>query len=210
MSEKDRRNGESFPSNWHARIRFVVFGGRLAKEFRIIPQTFVLPHEFNQFVAAFTSSGKLVCFAVQVIVSRVKLIQSRLSLTQMSTIFRFAGRLKGNHQPEDSGSPNGPGLSNPEDHLAEEKMNNDKGNRKAVWIMKPVGMSRGRGIRLIDDIKNISYADKVRYSGWQTIVKSLRIFNCVTDLSILAQMVSKLYSCQGPSEPTILHQMNVG
>ena len=33
--------------------------------------------------------------------------------------------------------------------------------RENVWIMKPVGMSRGRGIRLIDDIKNISYADKV-------------------------------------------------
>lgn len=30
-----------------------------------------------------------------------------------------------------------------------------------VWIMKPVGMSRGRGIRLINDIKNITYADKV-------------------------------------------------
>ena len=31
--------------------------------------------------------------------------------------------------------------------------------------MKPVGMSRGRGIRLIDDIKNISYADKV--TAWK-------------------------------------------
>lgn len=35
------------------------------------------------------------------------------------------------------------------------------GRRDNVWIMKPVGMSRGRGIRLIDDIKNITYADKV-------------------------------------------------
>lgn len=26
--------------------------------------------------------------------------------------------------------------------------------------MKPVGMSRGRGIRLVDDIKNISYSEK--------------------------------------------------
>lgn len=66
----------------------------------------------------------------------------------------LAGRNKGNQ-------PNGSCLANPENYLAEEKMGNDEGNRKAVWIMKPVGMSRGRGIRLIDDIKNVSYADKV-------------------------------------------------
>lgn len=36
-----------------------------------------------------------------------------------------------------------------------------RGSRKNVWIMKPVGMSRGRGIRLVDDIKNINYSDKV-------------------------------------------------
>lgn len=77
-------------------------------------------------------------------------------------------------------------------YLAEEEASNDKGNRKAVWIMKPVGMSRGRGIRLIDDIKNVSYADKVCYSGWQTVLKPL---------SIPAPMVSKLYSYQRPSEP---------
>lgn len=35
------------------------------------------------------------------------------------------------------------------------------GNTRDVWIMKPVGMSRGRGIRLVDDIKNISYSEKV-------------------------------------------------
>lgn len=35
------------------------------------------------------------------------------------------------------------------------------GKGKSLWIMKPVGMSRGRGIRIIDDIKNICYADKV-------------------------------------------------
>ena len=40
-----------------AYIRFMAPGGRLAKEFHIMPQTFVLPHEFTLFVAAFTASG---------------------------------------------------------------------------------------------------------------------------------------------------------
>ncbi|CAN0108026.1 unnamed protein product [Ectocarpus sp. 12 AP-2014] len=37
--------------------RFMAPGGRLAKEFHIMPQTFVLPHEFTLFVSAFTSSS---------------------------------------------------------------------------------------------------------------------------------------------------------
>lgn len=32
-------------------------GGRLAKEFHLMPQTFVLPHQFTVFVTAFASSG---------------------------------------------------------------------------------------------------------------------------------------------------------
>lgn len=53
---------------------------------------------------------------------------------------------------------------------------------KNIWIMKPVGMSRGRGIRLIDDIKKISYADKVREKtlvcqGWSLKTYSLVLFH---------------------------------
>lgn len=60
-----------------------------------------------------------------------------------------------------SGSENGVGGCGTEDYdLGCGR--SERGGRKNVWIMKPVGMSRGRGIRLVDDIKNISYSDKVR------------------------------------------------
>lgn len=37
-----------------ARRRFMTAGGHVAKEFYIMPQTFVLPQEYTHFVAAFT------------------------------------------------------------------------------------------------------------------------------------------------------------
>ena len=57
--------GDCWPAIATTRLRrrFMAPGGRLAKEFHIMPQTFVLPHEFTTFVAAFTSSGKCLCYA---------------------------------------------------------------------------------------------------------------------------------------------------
>lgn len=64
------------------------------------------------------------------------------------------------------------------------------GRKKNLWIMKPVGMSRGRGIRLIDDIKNISYADKVvlqKYVGNPLLLDGykfdLRLYVLVTSFN---------------------------
>ncbi|CAB1119817.1 unnamed protein product [Ectocarpus sp. CCAP 1310/34] len=109
--------------------RFMAPGGRLAKEFHIMPQTFVLPHEFTLFVSAFTSSS---------------------------------------------------------------------GKRENLWIMKPVGMSRGRGIRLIDDIKDICYADKVvlqRYIGNPLLLDGykfdLRLYVLVTSFNKLEAFIYK-------------------
>ncbi|CBJ31384.1 conserved unknown protein [Ectocarpus siliculosus] len=109
--------------------RFMAPGGRLAKEFHIMPQTFVLPHEFTLFVSAFTSSS---------------------------------------------------------------------GTRENLWIMKPVGMSRGRGIRLIDDIKDICYADKVvlqRYIGNPLLLDGykfdLRLYVLVTSFNKLEAFIYK-------------------
>jgi hypothetical protein len=31
-----------------------------------------------------------------------------------------------------------------------------------IWIIKPVGLSRGRGIRLVDDIYKLTYSEMVR------------------------------------------------
>ncbi|CAM9228642.1 unnamed protein product [Laminaria digitata] len=70
--------------------------------------------------------------------------------------------------------------------------------KENVWIMKPVGMSRGRGIRLIDDIKNTTYADKVvlqRYIGNPLLLDGykfdLRLYVLVTSFNPLEAFIYK-------------------
>lgn len=70
--------------------RFTDVRSRAAESFEIMPLTFVLPHEYNQFVEAFT------------------------------------------------------------DHEGSAESN--------IWILKPIGLSRGRGISLIRDLAQLSYS----------------------------------------------------
>lgn len=74
--------------------RFTDMTGKVAEAFEIMPQTFLLPHEYTQFVKVFT----------EIEASRV-----------------------------------------------ETKLQN-------YWIMKPVGMSRGRGISLVRDVASLTYS----------------------------------------------------
>ncbi|CAN0510955.1 unnamed protein product [Ectocarpus sp. 12 AP-2014] len=64
--------------------------------------------------------------------------------------------------------------------------------------MKPVGMSRGRGIRIVDDINDICYADKVvlqRYIGNPLLLDGykfdLRLYILVTSFNKLEAFIYK-------------------
>ncbi|CAM9937816.1 unnamed protein product, partial [Hapterophycus canaliculatus] len=147
-------------------------GGRLAKAFHIMPQTFVLPHEFTLFVAAFTSSGRT---------------QRDRREDAMSGNLDCNGRMSGADADEDGGTAYG-----------QTGHTRRGGKGKHLWIMKPVGMSRGRGIRLIDDIKNICYADKVvlqRYIGNPLLLDGykfdLRLYVLVTSFNKLEAFIYK-------------------
>ncbi|CAM9733553.1 unnamed protein product, partial [Ectocarpus sp. 8 AP-2014] len=153
--------------------RFMAPGGRLAKEFHIMPQTFVLPHEFTLFVSAFTSSSG----------------RSRQEPRKAST--RRGG-----------GGIDGVDSSEEEETWTKSYGTGDSrirvGKRENLWIMKPVGMSRGRGIRLIDDIKDICYADKVvlqRYIGNPLLLDGykfdLRLYVLVTSFNKLEAFIYK-------------------
>jgi tubulin polyglutamylase TTLL5 len=74
--------------------RYTDMGGRGGESFEIMPLTFLLPHEHNQFVNAFVETDK----------------------------------------PESN-----------------------------IWIMKPIGLSRGRGIHLVRDLTDLTFS-QVGYS----------------------------------------------
>merc|ERR1712194_748399 len=38
---------------------------------------------------------------------------------------------------------------------------NNEENKSFFWIMKPVSLSRGRGISIVANVENISYADSI-------------------------------------------------
>lgn len=74
--------------------RFTDMGGKYGDYFEIMPQTFLLPHEFVGFVKVFTELE------------------------------------------------------------AQKSLNNDHN----IWIMKPIGLSRGRGISLVRDVSTLTYS----------------------------------------------------
>jgi hypothetical protein len=74
--------------------RYTDMSGRAAEAFEIMPQTFLLPHEFTQFVGAFME------------------VEARKEERQLQNF----------------------------------------------WIMKPVGLSRGRGISLVRDVASLTYS----------------------------------------------------
>lgn len=88
-----------------------------AREFEIMPQTFLLPHEYNAFVAAFTSQA---------------------ALQKAAAAASNNANGDGNQVQTVSSTSSAPVLN--------------------YWILKPVGLSRGRGISLIKDLGDLTYA----------------------------------------------------
>jgi tubulin polyglutamylase TTLL5 len=93
--------------------RYVDLSGGKSSDFEIMPPTFVLPHEYTQFVSSFTAFEQ----------------QKRDGVAMLSSNGEFS---------------------------------NDNGSSPGViynyWILKPVGLSRGRGISLVRDISDLTYS----------------------------------------------------
>jgi tubulin polyglutamylase TTLL5 len=114
--------------------RFTDMTGKIAEAFEIMPQTFLLPHEYTQFVKCFTE------------------------------------------------------IENKREELGVQN----------YWIMKPVGMSRGRGITLVRDVVSLTYSQTsvvqmyierpLTLGGYKF---DLRLFVCVTSFKPLEAFVYK-------------------
>jgi tubulin polyglutamylase TTLL5 len=98
--------------------RYTDMPHSLAKEFEIMPLTFLLPHEYNAFVSAFTS------------LESQKIAQQQQQQQQLQQ--------HGNTADPTPPAPVTVTLN--------------------YWILKPVGLSRGRGISLIRDLGDLTYA----------------------------------------------------
>lgn len=128
--------------------RFTDFGSKISESFEIMPQTFVLPHEYTQFVTAFTS------------------YESCKRETSISNSTRGQ-----------------------QDHIEDSQSKN-------YWIMKPVGLSRGRGISLVQDINAVTYSQASviqRYVDKPLLLKGykfdLRLYVLVTSFQPLEAFI---------------------
>ena len=97
--------------------------------------------------------------------------------------------------------------------------------RDNVWIMKPVGLSRGRGIFLVDDLSTVSFTEPMiiqKYISNPLLIKGfkfdLRLYVLVTSFKPLecwisslgfARFASKPYECSSASlSDTFIHLTN--
>ena len=77
-----------------------------------------------------------------------------------------------------------------------------------IWIMKPVGLSRGRGISLVHDISQVSYSSDVviqKYVHNPLLLDGykfdLRLYILVTSFSPLEAFI---YKVNEPTYPTVV------
>lgn len=95
--------------------RYVDMNAKFATEFEIMPPTFILPHEYTQFVQVFTKYEML---------------------------------KRGDCTLEETGLP----------AASVGSSSGSEGNIQNYWILKPVGLSRGRGISLVKDLSDVTYS----------------------------------------------------
>ena len=144
--------------------RFTRMGGRLAEAFNIMPATFVLPGEYLAFVNAFNATAVRHAQAKAAATARHEASEQQLK--------RLAEQQQQQQQPpppHGAGEDEGGGEEGGGTQLAAAG-----GERAAAaaalerarclanfWIIKPVGLSRGRGIHLVRDISEVKYGEQV-------------------------------------------------
>jgi hypothetical protein len=120
-------------------------------EWHIMPLTFILPHEYNKFVAAFYA--EVLLHTLTGLLSSLSQASHPCSCTSFSVCALAAPRIDGSLTCFSFS----PSLS-----LSLFQEEAIKAARLPVqcpnyWILKPVGLSRGRGISLISDIGAVKY-----------------------------------------------------
>lgn len=147
----------------------------MAAAFAIMPLTFILPKEYLQFSDAFARASKMPSL------SRASAMLS--TGTRGSMAFTSADAF--------AASVTGTGDAAKEEGATKHDPN--------FWILKPVGMSRGRGISLINDIGAIRYGENVviqKYVPNPMLLDGfkfdLRIYVLVTSFAPLEAYVYKV------------------
>lgn len=97
--------------------RYTDMGGSASVEFEVMPQTFLLPHEYTQFVKSFTD------------MENRKILETNKLKEELSSI-----SMSGEEEAK----------------IYSEKIASIQALN--FWIMKPIGLSRGRGISMVKDL----------------------------------------------------------
>ena len=128
-------------------------GGKSAAQFEVLPLTYILPHEYTQFVRAFTEAESAKNDGVEPI--PVNAINATAATATATTTTAAQSQQK-NSQHSSVGDTHSSRLA---------RGGIDPRYKYAnYWIMKPVGLSRGRGITLINDLGAISYSQVDLYT----------------------------------------------
>jgi tubulin polyglutamylase TTLL5 len=145
-----------------ARFTDMKMSNKYAIEFEIMPQTFLLPHEYTQFVQCFQEFEGMKAKGKEVVVTQQdKNNDNSSSSTEVST-------------------------------------NSNVQQVHNYWILKPVGLSRGRGISLIKNLSEVVYSQSSviqKYIERPLTLNSykfdLRLFIVVTSFKPLEAFIYK-------------------
>jgi hypothetical protein len=158
--------------------RYQCLGGRMAKAFAVLPSTFVLPKEYLAFAEAFGRAA----FHGEGSASNYGLVGGGTGMGAAGSAATLAARAAMALSAGKMGALSAASReAKPEDN---------------VWILKPVGLSRGRGISLVREITDVTYGTPCvlqRYVGNPMLLDGykfdLRVYVLVTSFSPLEAFV---------------------
>ncbi|KAA0164142.1 hypothetical protein FNF28_03955 [Cafeteria roenbergensis] len=168
--------------------RYQCLGGRMARAFGVLPPTFVLPKEYLAFAEAFgraafrgdaEPSGTGAAYGLVGAGTGMGVAGSSATLAARAAMMLGpAGR------SSDRGAAGGDRSSTP------------SAANENIWILKPVGLSRGRGISLVREITDVTYGSACvlqKYVGNSMLLDGykfdLRVYVLVTSFSPLEAFV---------------------